>query len=180
MIQNAIEEVRRRLGNPLSDTLTTITAKLGNNVRSLYVMLGTRWDAAGDLGTDIANLLAAVGGGLTDTDNSTGPSNFFAAPVSVLSLAPATNEVLRAFYLDASAFTAGAILTAIVSVQVGAGPAARTIRRTFVAGAANDGTLFAIIDGDVFLKDIAASISITVQSDNAGDIAVTAPGTYWM
>ena len=46
-------------GNPSGDTLVSLTAKLGNLARSLTTILGTRWDAAGDLGTDIAALLAS-------------------------------------------------------------------------------------------------------------------------
>lgn len=81
-----LELIRRILGNPTADTLVSITAKWGNldqsfaswagsqtghtlttiatkwgNItRSLDLMLGSRWDVSGDLGTDIATLLTDV------------------------------------------------------------------------------------------------------------------------
>ncbi|GAI88269.1 unnamed protein product, partial [marine sediment metagenome] len=39
------------LGDPTGDDLTTFTAKWGNIARSLDLILGDRWDGAGDLGT---------------------------------------------------------------------------------------------------------------------------------
>ena len=49
------------LGDPSGDTLASLTAKLGDIARSLDLILGSRWDAGGDLGTDIANILAGMG-----------------------------------------------------------------------------------------------------------------------
>ena len=48
------------LGNPTGDIEATITAKWGDIARSLDLILGARWDGAGDLGTDIAAIIAAV------------------------------------------------------------------------------------------------------------------------
>jgi len=45
------------LGNPTGDTLATLTAKWGDLARNLATLLGTRWDASGDLGTDIASIV---------------------------------------------------------------------------------------------------------------------------
>ena len=45
------------IGDPSGHTLTTLTDKWGDIARSLDVILGARWDASGDLGTDIASLL---------------------------------------------------------------------------------------------------------------------------
>jgi hypothetical protein len=42
--------------------LTPVITILGSPVRSIDLMLGARWDGAGDLGTDIANIIAAIGG----------------------------------------------------------------------------------------------------------------------
>ena len=49
------------LGDPSGNTLASLTAKLGDIARSLDLILGSRWDAGGDLGTDIANILAGMG-----------------------------------------------------------------------------------------------------------------------
>ncbi len=45
------------LGDPTAHTLATITAKWGDIARSLDLILGARWDGAGDLGTDIAAII---------------------------------------------------------------------------------------------------------------------------
>ncbi len=42
----------------MSEDIKT-NAKLGNLARTLATILGARWNAAGDLGTDIAALLAS-------------------------------------------------------------------------------------------------------------------------
>lgn len=50
-----------RIGDPTGHTLASLTAKWGDLARSLDLILGSRWDASGDLGTDIASILASVG-----------------------------------------------------------------------------------------------------------------------
>jgi hypothetical protein len=45
--------------------LTPVLTILGSPVRSVDLMLGDRWDGAGDLGTDIAAIIAAMGGTVT-------------------------------------------------------------------------------------------------------------------
>jgi len=57
----ALAAIQAAVGDPSADILTSLTAKWGDIARSLDLILGARWDAAGDLGTDIAALLAAVG-----------------------------------------------------------------------------------------------------------------------
>jgi hypothetical protein len=64
---NGIAKVLSRLGDPSSDTLTDINAKLGDIARSLDAILGSRWDSSGDLGSDIASILGAVGAGSSIT-----------------------------------------------------------------------------------------------------------------
>lgn len=146
--------------------------------------IGRKTDAAVLVNGTTASIMAYVkgiiallgGGGGVVTDNSTGPSNFFAGAISVLSLTPADVSYLDAFYLDVSGFTDGAVLTASIAIKMGAGNAARLVQKQFVKNAAN--TLFAVIDSPTVLKAVAASIAITVTSNNAADIAVTAPGSY--
>ncbi len=70
-----------RIGNPDADTLKSLVAKLGDLQRSLRAELGTRWDAAGDLGTDITSIIASLSG-------ATGVLKEQAAvPVNVLAVA---------------------------------------------------------------------------------------------
>ncbi len=58
-IKSTVDTINTNQGNPAADTLISTTAKLGNLARTLKLLLGARWDAAGDLGTDIAALLGA-------------------------------------------------------------------------------------------------------------------------
>ena len=50
--------VKTAIGDSSGHTLTSLVAKWGDIARSLDLLLGTRWDAAGDLGTDIAAIIA--------------------------------------------------------------------------------------------------------------------------
>lgn len=58
-IDSVVNTINTNQGNPAADTLASTTAKLGNLARTLKLLLGTRWDVGGDLGTDIAALLGA-------------------------------------------------------------------------------------------------------------------------
>jgi hypothetical protein len=59
-LEAALAAIGTVMGNPTSDTLTSLTAKWGDIARSLDLILGARWDAAGDLGTDVGNIITAV------------------------------------------------------------------------------------------------------------------------
>ncbi len=54
--------IQADVGDPTGETLATLTAKWGDIARSLDLILGARWDGAGDLGTDIAAILVALAG----------------------------------------------------------------------------------------------------------------------
>lgn len=154
---------------------TTVEQVIGNKADAAVALIGTTASIVAYL-KGIISLLGGGGGAFVDA--SVGPSNFFAAPVSVLSLTPVDVSYLDAVYLDVNGFTSGATLTAIVSVKVGAGALARTVRQQFIKDANN--TLWAIIDSPTPVRGVAAAISITVASDNAGDAAVTVPTSYLM
>lgn len=64
---NGVDEVLTRLGDPTSDTLADISDKFGDLARSLDLMLGSKWDAAGDLGSDITTILTSLGAGSSIT-----------------------------------------------------------------------------------------------------------------
>ncbi len=55
-----VAAILTRLGNPTADILASFAAKWGDIARSLDLILGARWDGAGDLGTDIAAIIAAL------------------------------------------------------------------------------------------------------------------------
>ena len=48
------------VGDPTGDTLPDLATKWGDIARSLDLILGARWDGAGDLGTDIVSILADI------------------------------------------------------------------------------------------------------------------------
>ncbi|KKL74332.1 hypothetical protein LCGC14_2065920, partial [marine sediment metagenome] len=54
--------IQADIGDPTGETLPSLAAKWGDIARSLDLILGARWDAAGDLGGDIAAILAALAG----------------------------------------------------------------------------------------------------------------------
>lgn len=112
-------------------------------------------------------------------DSSVVASDYFAGPVTIFSLSPSTDEVVEAVYADVSGFTDGATLTATISIRIGAGNLARTIVRQFLKGTMNDGTLFAVIDGPLYVKGVATAVTITLTSNNALDVAVVTPITAW-
>lgn len=57
-VEAALAALGTIIGDPSGETLTSITAKFGNIARSLDLILGARWDAAGDLGADIVAIIA--------------------------------------------------------------------------------------------------------------------------
>jgi hypothetical protein len=59
-VEAALAAIGTIIGNPSGDTLTSITAKLGDIARSVDLVLGARWDSSGDLGTDIGNIITAI------------------------------------------------------------------------------------------------------------------------
>lgn len=52
--------IKTRLGDPDAHNLNSITAKIGNLARDLDAIIGSRWNSSGNLGTDVAALLAAM------------------------------------------------------------------------------------------------------------------------
>jgi hypothetical protein len=61
---NDLLDILSNVGNAGSDTLKSVVAKLGNIARTggLAAELGSRWNTSGDLGTDIATIIAGLGG----------------------------------------------------------------------------------------------------------------------
>lgn len=65
------------IGDPSGHTLTTLAAKWGDIARSLDLILGPRWDVAGDLGTDIASILTDIAALETKLDALGGAAGIF-------------------------------------------------------------------------------------------------------
>lgn len=55
-----IAAIQADVGNPTGETIGNLADRFGDIARSLDLILGARWDGAGDLGTDIAAILAAI------------------------------------------------------------------------------------------------------------------------
>jgi hypothetical protein len=68
------------LGNAQAGTLKSTNARIGDVARSLDLILGSRWDGASDLGTDIATIIAALGSnilasGTLTTNSASAPAD---------------------------------------------------------------------------------------------------------
>lgn len=59
-LQADVTALMADVGNPTGEALGNIADKWGDIARSLDLILGARWDGAGDLGTDIVAILAAL------------------------------------------------------------------------------------------------------------------------
>ena len=62
-----IDTINTNQGDPSADTLKSTAAKIGDLARSLATIIGTRWNAAGNFGTDITTLLTNLGDASSDT-----------------------------------------------------------------------------------------------------------------
>ena len=116
---------------------------------------------------------------LQDIDGTVGPSNFFAGAITVTTQSlnsPARVTMLSGLYLDVNGFTNGATLTSTITLSIGAGNLARTFTSTFVKNATN--TCWPVVDTEIPLRPVASAFVLQVQSDNAGDVAVTVPFHY--
>lgn len=59
-LEDRLAEVLARIGDPDLDIIASLTGKWGDITRSLDLVLGDRWDGSGDLGTDVADMIAAL------------------------------------------------------------------------------------------------------------------------
>lgn len=170
-ISAGVRGLRTSLGNPAAHTLTTIVAKWGDIARSLDLILGARWDVAGDLGTDIAAIIAATGSTPVLTKATLGASNFFAGAIEVIGLTPAGPSELSGVSLSHNGFTAGAVITYTIYKMTN-GVEDSVLSFTRIVGTDPDGVIivdYDVIDGTGVLK----TWRVTAQSNNAGDNART-------
>ena len=206
-LQAGNKGLRTSVGDPSGHTLTSLTAKFGNSSETLLTSLGRSVDSAiqdtsattvnagvrglrtsvgnpsadtlTSLTTKLGNLSLALSSILQParTNISVGPSDYNAAPVTVVSIDTTQNTMVSGIYLDVNGFTNGATLTATLKIKVGAGNNQRQVRRTFVKDANNN--LFIILDSESPITSNTDSLEVALQSDNAGDNAATAIGTYF-
>lgn len=155
------------------------------NAKALDV-IGAKDDAATLVSGTIYSIVAMLkgimallgGGGGTWNNGSVGPSNFFAGGITVLSLTPADVSYLDGLYLNCNGFTVGAVLTATISISVGAGAVSTPITKQFTVTGTDK--LFAVIDGPTVIPALAAGFVVVVTSSDIADIAVTVPFSYVM
>ena len=113
----------------------------------------------------------------TIVDTAISASDFNAAPVTVLSLTPSTPIRLDEVLLDINGFTNTAILTAVFKIKVGASNNVRVYQTTTTKSATN--TLWNLLSTPLYLKNVTASLEITLQSNNGSDTSVALPLTYF-
>ena len=106
-----------------------------------------------------------------------GAANYFAGASSVLVVDSALVE-LSGVYIDINGFTNGATLTATITIKVGAALNQRQFQLSYVKNANN--TIWAILQSEIPLHNNANTIIIALQSDNAGDVAVAVPVSYFL
>jgi len=162
------------LGDPTGGTLTTITAKWGDIARSLDLILGARWDAAGDLGTDIVAILAALTGATgqfnEQADTAVNITAIVASETDVLNLAVAnTRYIVRSLRLkcaDPGANTVTVRLYELVNDV-------STVVDSFAITNANFATYHSLMDM-LGLPHLAGdNLRVTVQASAGGPYAVT-------
>jgi hypothetical protein len=164
ILGNPATALTTRIGNPDGDTLTDLTAKLGDFARALAVILGTRWNAAGDLGTDIAAIITSAG---AKDDAATADD---LSDITTTSLNAKVRRLLLRFSADAFAATIAGSSKTDVEGMLGA------LATYFkAAGAAFSATVTGVAQTDLetALTALAsyfnaASAALNVTIDNGG------------
>lgn len=105
-----------------------------------------------------------------------GAANYFAGAQTVLDYSGEQAHIYSAD-IDVNGFTNGALLTATVAIKVGSTIVARQYQTQMTKDASN--TIFRVIDGDVLVVANANAILVSLQSNNALDIAVAVPISYF-
>lgn len=143
----------------------SLRAKWGNLQRTLRLLLGTRWDVAGDLGTDIAALLGGTGLGVLQIVPTTIDLNQ-AAGNYTLYTGTTQDCALQGFIIRMSGGAIGGAVTAI-SVQTNDATPQVIIsqNRGVVGNLANEAQL--AWDGEILIVT-GALIQITIYGGAAG------------
>lgn len=157
-----------------------VPSRLGLFLRSLKAVLGARWDAAGDLGTDIAALIAAIGSAPVATAATNGAADYFTpgAPGTSVVVVNTNQAYVGGVDVDVNGFTNGANLTFTVRKKLGNGLNLRqytfTVQKTAIV------TWVPIIGAEELFQANANTLIVYLQSDNAADVAVAVPYNYFV
>lgn len=165
------------LGDPTGHTLATFTAKWGDIAISLDTLLGARWDGGGDLGTDIAAIIAALGGfaGVTgifheQVDAAVNITAIVASETDVFHLTAAnTRYIVRSLRLkcaDPSTNTVTVRLYELVNDGL-------TNVDSFDIDATNFGTYHSLMDMFGLPHLAGDELQVTVQASAGGPYVVT-------
>lgn len=162
------------VGNPTGETIGNLADRFGDIARSLDLILGARWDGAGDLGTDIVAILAAAGG-VTGAfrEQVDAPINQAVAAVEVFVVtlnAATTRYILRDLRIKSADPTVANTITVrlytlINDVETNVG--------SFVITNANFGTHFSLMDMFGVPHVAGDSIRVSLQGSAAGPYTVT-------
>ncbi len=161
------------VGDPTGETLASLAAKWGDIARSLDLILGARWDAAGDLGTDIATIIAGLGGAAVFNEQADVAVNITAinageTDVFDLNVA-ATRYIVRSLRLQCADPGANTITVRLyelvndVSIEVA----------SFAITTANFGTYHSLMDMFGLPHLAGDDLQVTVRVSAGGPYAVT-------
>ncbi len=147
-------------------------------------VIGSKDDAAVAIPSNTASIVAMLKGllnsvGLTLTKGAAGAANYFAGAVAVFTLSPATPVHTSGEKVDLSNFTGGATITCRVYAKVNGSALLLQSTITAVVGTGLGQQQAIPIDnsGDT-IDGVASSYQITLQSNNAGDVAVAVGYQY--
>ena len=168
-LKDLIDAVQTDVGDPTGETLASISAKIGDIARSLDVIIGARWDASGDLGTDIGQLLT-----YTDIldDATNGLANIKSLIDTLTTNVGTVDTVVDGIQTDLSNVTdgLGALKDLIDAVQAGLGDVGDTAHTTFPSAAA---TALAYLKGQQIAQGLCYYGDITGYTDTKNFASTT-------
>ncbi len=162
------------VGDPTGETIDNLADRFGDIARSLDLMLGDRWDAAGDLGTDITTILAALTGatgGFNEQADVAINEAVTAAEVFIITFTAATTRyILRDLRIKSEDPTQPnnitvKLYTLINDVEINV--------QSFVITNTNFGTYFSLMDMFGVPHVAGDSIRVSLQGSAAGPYTVT-------
>ena len=169
-----IAAIQADIGDPTGETLPSLAVKFGDIARSLDLTIGARWDGAGDLGTDITAILAALVGATSQFNEQADAvinQAVTAAEVFIITMTAATTRyILRDLRLKSADPTIANTITVrlytlINDVEVNVD--------SFIITNANFGTYFSLMDMFGVPYVAGDSIRVSLQGSAAGPYTVT-------
>lgn len=169
-----IAAVQADVGDPTGETINNVADRIGDIARSLDLMLGARWDAAGDLGTDIVAILAALVGATSQfNEQADVPITINAvngSETDVFDLnAASTRYIVRSLRLKAVDPGANTILVRLRELINDVS----TVIDTFTIDTTNFGTHHSLMDMFGVPHLAGDDLQVTVQASAGGPYAMT-------